>query len=832
MKKTIAILTSLLIISAPAFASQSFLDKHGIWLEDTEFSWIGLQKLYGSQVSGYDKEASDSSYLDIGFDPDIDACKLDSDGNLPVEFTFNDDYGIKFKQLWVSWSAQDSRRPLFSFKGEVIDGYNNPQLTTSSKSIKRGPSYGQMKYIWECFEVPFNLRYAQPATYKLTLLISAKTAFNLRIDAVYLGDGTNEPQNRNRPLRSGIVVDNPEKVLPWVIPVTEKFDRTMVPPLDKIVRNVNLTCVKGMEMPFVLAVSGGANLGKSTLYLDNPLKNGSNTLKSEISVVSFLKKRWNRNSPVDLKTEIAEYLKFGNEAIISLGKTEFFWVNTFVPEDAKPGLYSSELRIRTENSSDYQIRFSINVIDIAFNKPDNFLIFHSTNHYLSAKNGKLDKQQAWDRYKVDFEDIVRHGIKKICLALPCITRPDFVVDAEIFSRVVGMAKNAGFNDIYVDISKPWSDCLKAKEDGLEEFKDSIEKTTGILKTNGFKPVYVIGRSISELESAHFNLLNALGKLPTKIQTAATFTKLENYDPVNIQIFDLGDFDWKYTAAKDYNTVWEPRPHWGQQGLAKIVSGIYNYMQKPSLVAISEYQSTYGNPFDDFDLRLGDGSYTPGDLTMAYKTESYELMTSLKWECFKQGLSDWGMMDKLASDPQKTSNFTRQIPTQLSSRMCATYCTPGWQEWFWIQGMRYLEWMVGGIPVEPEIVSRIITFTLQSKTFYFDDKPSQMTVEPTVISGKTYIPARYLIEPLGGEVIWDQATKTITANALNHQIKLVIGSKKALQDGASIDMSDSPVIVSGRTLIPLRSASTLLGASVEWNANTRTAKIKFDVGKRF
>lgn len=832
MKKTLALIIALIVLIPPSFGSQSFLDKHGIWLEDTEFSWIGLQKLYGCQVSGYDKEASDSSYLDINFDPDTDTFKLDEDGNLPVEFTFIDDYGIKFKQLWVSWSAQDSRRPTFSFKGELVGGYNNPTLSISSKSIKRGPSYGDMKYIWECFEVPFNLRYAQPATYKLTLLISAKFAFKLRLDAIYLCDGTNEPQNRNRPLRSGIVVDNPEKVLPWVVPITEKFDRTMVAPLDKIVKNVNLTCVRGMEMPFVLAVLGGANLGKSTLYIDNPLKNGSNTLKSDIYVVSFLKKRWTRNSPVELKTEMAEYLKLGNQAIISLGKTEFFWVNTIVPENTKPGLYSTELRIRTENSSDYQIKFTINVLDFALAKPDNFLIFHSTNHYLLAKNGKLDKGQAWDRYKIDFDDIVKHGIKKISLALPCITRPNFVVDADVFSTIVGLAKKAGFQDVYVDISTSWADCLLAKEDGKQEFKDSIEETTGILKSNGFRPAYVIGRGISELESPHFNLIDLLNSLPTKVETAGTFTKIGNYNPVDIQIFDLGDFDWKYTAAKSYNTVWEPRPHWGQQGLSKIISGIYNYMQKPALIAISEYQSTYGNQFDDFDQMLGDGSYTPGDLTMAYKTESYELMPSITWECFKRGLCDWGLLDKLASDSAKTGNFTGQIPKELSSRMCAVFCTPDWQDWFWNQGMKYIEWMSGEKQVEPEVFKHTTTFTLQSKTYSFDGQSAQMTVEPAVIAGKTYIPARYLIEPLGGDVAWDQATKTITANALNHQIKLTISSKKALLDGKSIDMSDSPVIVSGRTLIPLRSASTLLGASVDWNANTRTATISFEVGKKF
>jgi hypothetical protein len=256
------------------------------------------------------------------------------------------------------------------------------------------------------------------------------------------------------------------------------------------------------------------------------------------------------------------------------------------------------------------------------------------------------------------------------------------------------------------------------------------------------------------------------------------------------------------------------------------------MQKPSLVAISEYQSTFGNQFDDFDQRLGDGSYTPGDLTMAYKTESYDLMTSLKWECFKQGINDWGLLEKLSNNITKTDSFLKQIPTQLSSRICSVFCTPDWQDWFWNQGMRYLEWIGGGKSVEPLVNTQTITFTLQSKTYTYNGQAMQMTVEPAVISGKTYIPARYLIEPLGGDVAWDQSTKTITASALNHQIKLTIGSKKALLDGKSIDMSDSPVIVSGRTLIPLRSASTLLGATVDWNSSSRTATLTFEVGKKF
>ena len=824
MKRFLICAIIVVILSAPVSAFQTFLDKHGIWLEDTEFSWIGLQKLYGTFVSGYDKEASNSSYLNLEFDPDVDTFKRVDDQYLPIEFAFRDDIGVKFTKLWVSWSAVDNKRPQMMFDGQLIGGFNTPLQSTSSKMIKRGYKYGNANYTWECFEVPFNLHYAQPATYKLTLLISALQPFKMRIDAIYLGDGTYEPQNRNRPLRSGIVVDNPEKVLPWVVPVGERFDRTMVAPLDKLAKNVNLTAVKDTRMPFVLAVTGGLDLGTVTLNIDNPLSNGLNTLKTEVSTVSFLKKRWTRNGSVDLKTEVAEYLRPGNQAVVTMGKTEFFWVDTIIPKDAKSGTYSTVIRLRTDNSSDYQIKVSLEVLDVTFKKPDNFLIFHHAPHYELARAGKLDKEQSWSRYKTDLADIVAHGISRICLPLICMPKPSYIVEADTFDKLLALAKDAGMAEVWVDISKTWDNCQADKTDGTKEFRDSIEKTTGLLAKRGFKPIYFIGSKIEELGSVQFNLIDELAKLPTKVETAATFANIGNFDPIDNQLFDFGDYDWKYVADQSPKVLWEPRPHWGQNGYSKTVSGVFNWTRNPETLAISTYSSVYGNEFDDFDQRLGDGSYTSGDLMMAYHTESYALMPSLAWECFRLGQYDWGLLNALSTDQSITSNFINKIPKLMSGRTTAMFCTPDWQDWFWGRGMEYIKWINGGSKVEPQISKHVIAFTLGSKTFKADGQPFQMTVEPAIISGRTYIPARYFIEPLGGDVGWEQATKTITLNALNHQIKLVVGNKKCTKDGKDIDMDDSPVIVSGRTLIPLRAASTLIDAGIEWDQATRTATI--------
>jgi hypothetical protein len=54
----------------------------------------------------------------------------------------------------------------------------------------------------------------------------------------------------------------------------------------------------------------------------------------------------------------------------------------------------------------------------------------------------------------------------------------------------------------------------------------------------------------------------------------------------------------------------------------------------------------------------------------------------------------------------------------------------------------------------------------------------------------------------------------------------IGKKESLVDGQTVSMSVAPVIIKGKTLVPLRFVSEALGASVEWISESKTIIIYY------
>lgn len=98
-------------------------------------------------------------------------------------------------------------------------------------------------------------------------------------------------------------------------------------------------------------------------------------------------------------------------------------------------------------------------------------------------------------------------------------------------------------------------------------------------------------------------------------------------------------------------------------------------------------------------------------------------------------------------------------------------------------------------------------------------------QPIVVQGRTLVPLRAIFEQLGVNIEWDAKAQTVKAAKGKKKMSLKIGAPQANVDGKSIKLDQQARIVNGRTLVPLRFVSESLGAKVNWNGATGTVDIQ-------
>ena len=96
------------------------------------------------------------------------------------------------------------------------------------------------------------------------------------------------------------------------------------------------------------------------------------------------------------------------------------------------------------------------------------------------------------------------------------------------------------------------------------------------------------------------------------------------------------------------------------------------------------------------------------------------------------------------------------------------------------------------------------------------------------NGYTMLPVRAVAVALGintNNVLWDQATKTVTILYGQRIITMTVGSKVINVNGSAIPASAAVEIVDGRTFLGLRDLATALGVvDITWDGATQTATL--------
>jgi hypothetical protein len=129
---------------------------------------------------------------------------------------------------------------------------------------------------------------------------------------------------------------------------------------------------------------------------------------------------------------------------------------------------------------------------------------------------------------------------------------------------------------------------------------------------------------------------------------------------------------------------------------------------------------------------------------------------------------------------------------------------------------------------------VITLTIGNPMITVNGTPRAIDASgttPVIIAGRTLLPIRAVVEAIGGTIEWDAASQTVTIAARAVTMGLTIGNRMATVGGVRLPIDSTnatvvPLIVSGRTMLPVRFVGEQLGGTVEWNAATRTATLTF------
>ncbi len=120
-----------------------------------------------------------------------------------------------------------------------------------------------------------------------------------------------------------------------------------------------------------------------------------------------------------------------------------------------------------------------------------------------------------------------------------------------------------------------------------------------------------------------------------------------------------------------------------------------------------------------------------------------------------------------------------------------------------------------------------TVKIEGKYVYFD-KSSGV---PKVINNRTMVPVRRLFETAGLKVEWINSTQTVVISNHIAKLKVPIGYNKFeyseyynRKNNKTLESDVVPVVIDGRTYLPVRLIMEAFGYEVDWDGNNKTVLI--------
>lgn len=100
--------------------------------------------------------------------------------------------------------------------------------------------------------------------------------------------------------------------------------------------------------------------------------------------------------------------------------------------------------------------------------------------------------------------------------------------------------------------------------------------------------------------------------------------------------------------------------------------------------------------------------------------------------------------------------------------------------------------------------------------------------PVIVDDRTLVPLRVIFEALGATVDWNNDTRSVIATRGDTNIYLALGSNTLYRNGQPVYLDVPGQIINDRTMVPVRAVSESFGANVVWDNDTRTVFVDTNI----
>jgi hypothetical protein len=125
-----------------------------------------------------------------------------------------------------------------------------------------------------------------------------------------------------------------------------------------------------------------------------------------------------------------------------------------------------------------------------------------------------------------------------------------------------------------------------------------------------------------------------------------------------------------------------------------------------------------------------------------------------------------------------------------------------------------------------IKTTVITLQVGNKNSLVNGNAVALDAPPVIKNGRTLVPLRFVSEAFGAILTWDPVFQIIDIKLGGSVVRLQIGKNFASVNGKKAMLDVPPVIVKGRTMVPIRFVSESLDANVVWDGETKTITIMY------